>query len=152
MPLPDASFDVVMSQEAWLHVADKPAVIRECARVTKPGGTIAFTDVVVRGGFAPEDEARLAAGMHAHRIGSADGYAELLAANACSVVSRDDLGDEWTRILVERLEMYRSLRDTTVAKFGVARFLDYDAVYSHFVELFVAGTLGGVRFVARRKT
>ncbi len=152
MPLPDAGYDVVMSQEAWLHVPDKPAVIRECARVVQPGGTVAFTDVVVRGRLARADEERLAAGMHAHRIGTADSYAALLAAHGCDVLARDDLGDEWTQILVGRMEMYRSLRDTTVAKFGEARFLEYDRVYGHFVGLFIAGTLGGVRFVARRRT
>ena len=42
----DASFDVVIGQEAWCHVPDKPRLIAECARVVKPGGVIAFTDIL----------------------------------------------------------------------------------------------------------
>jgi ubiquinone/menaquinone biosynthesis C-methylase UbiE len=150
MPLPDASFDVVMAQESWLHIPDKPELIAQCARVVKPGGVIAFTDVVRRGELPADDQARLAAGMHAPDIGSPEQYRELLAANRCSVERQDDLSEDWRRILVDRLAMYRSLRDTTVAKFGLARFEEYDRAYSHFVGLFAAGALGGVRVVARR--
>ena len=57
---------------------------------------------------------------------------------------------EWKDVLVKRLEMYRSLRDTTVAKFGVLRYQEYDNAYSHFVGCFVANKLGGVRMVARK--
>jgi hypothetical protein len=45
--------------------------------------------------------------------------------------------------------MYRGLRDTTVAKFGAARYAEWDSVYSLFVSLFEAGKLGGVRILAR---
>jgi hypothetical protein len=44
--------------------------------------------------------------------------------------------------------MYRSLRDTTVAKFGERRFHEYDAAHAHFVSLFSAGKLGGFRVSA----
>ena len=54
-------------------------------------------------------------------------------------------------MLAARLEMYRGLRDTTVAKFGAARFEEWDSMYNFFVGLFVAGKLGGVRVVARRR-
>ena len=46
MPFADASFDVVIGQEAFAHVPDKPRLIAECARVVKPGGRIAFTDIM----------------------------------------------------------------------------------------------------------
>jgi hypothetical protein len=46
--------------------------------------------------------------------------------------------------------MYRSLRDTTVAKFGEPRYQEYDNAYSHFVGCFVANKLGGVRMMARK--
>lgn len=54
-----------------------------------------------------------------------------------------DLSADWQRILVARLEMYRSLRETTVAKFGQARLDDYDRAYAHFIGLFTRGILGG---------
>jgi ubiquinone/menaquinone biosynthesis C-methylase UbiE len=150
MPLPDARYDVVIGQESWLHIPDKPALIQQCARVVRPAGTIAFTDIVLKARLTRGEEHRLAAEMHATGIAAAGQYEELLTTNGCRVELRDDLSEDWKRILVERLAMYRSLRDTTIAKFGEARFLEYDRAYGHFVGLFVAGKLGGVRIVARR--
>jgi len=149
MPLPDSRYDVLIGQESWLHIPDKAALIRQCARVVKPAGTIAFTDIVLRAELTRSEEERFAAEMHAPNVASADRYEELLAQNGFRVELRENLSEEWKRILVDRLEMYRSLRDTTIAKFGEARFLEYDRAYSHFVGLFVAGKLGGVRIIAR---
>lgn len=150
MPLPEARYDVVIGQESWLHIPDKAALIGQCARVVKPAGTIAFTDIVMRTPLSGDEEQRLAAEMHASGIATVERYQALLADNGWRIESRDDLSVEWRQILIERLAMYRSLRDTTVAKFGEARFLEYDRAYSHFVGLFVAGKLGGVRIIARQ--
>lgn len=150
MPLPASRYDVLIGQESWLHIPDKAALICECVRVLKPGGAIAFTDIVVGSRIDASTEARLAVEMHTSNIASADSYAVLLQKNGCAVVVQDDLSRDWKEILVKRLEMYRSLRDTTIEKFGEARFLDYDRAYSHFVDCFVAEKLGGVRMVARK--
>ena len=62
----------------------------------------------------------------------------------------DDLRAWWTEVLKARLAMYRSLEETTVARFGAAHFQKWDDTYAFFVGLFAAGRLGGGRFVARR--
>ena len=149
MPLPDARYDVLVAQESWLHIPDKAALVAQCVRVVKPAGTIAFTDIVIRSDLSAVEQARLAAEMHAPSIATAAQYADLFAANGWRITRQEDRSEDWQRILVERLAMYRSLRDTTVAKFGIARFEEYDRAYSHFVGLFTAGRLGGVRIVAR---
>lgn len=44
LPFADASFDVVFTKDAWLHVVDKSALLRDVHRVLKPGGKLAGGD------------------------------------------------------------------------------------------------------------
>lgn len=44
VPYPDGHFDVVWSQDSFLHSGDRDKVVQEAARVLKPGGVLIFTD------------------------------------------------------------------------------------------------------------
>ena len=59
LEFPDRSYDVVWSQEAFLHAADKTGVLSEVRRVLKPGGTLAFTDILVRKDTPDSDRTRI---------------------------------------------------------------------------------------------
>ena len=100
MPFADGSFDVVIGQEAFCHVPDKPRLIAECARVAKPGGVIAFTDILRRAALTRGYVRPPRREMTFLSLESLDGYAALLTANVCRVVAQDDLSDWWTEILV----------------------------------------------------
>lgn len=151
MPFEDASFDVVIGQEAWCHVPDKPKLIAECARVVKPGGVIAFTDILRRDRLSDEEMQQLRQNMTFPTLETIDGYAALLTRQGCKLPTCEDLGEQWSRILVHRLAMYRGLKDETIARFGADHFRRWDETYAFFVDLFGAGKLGGGRFVARRQ-
>jgi phosphoethanolamine N-methyltransferase len=47
LPFRDASFDVVFSKDAFLHVRDKDALFAEIWRVLKPGGHVAASDWMI---------------------------------------------------------------------------------------------------------
>lgn len=150
MPFPAASFDVVIAQESWAHIPDKPRLVAEAVRVLRPGGALAFTDIVRRDELPEALARRLQEGMTFIEIESAPGYVRLLEEHACPPVQVDDLSVAWTALLQRRLEMYRSLKDSTVAKFGLSRYEAYDDAYGFFVSLYERNVLGGVRITARK--
>ncbi len=53
LPFADSSFDVYWCQDSLLFSTDKPRALAEAARVLRPGGTIAISDLVVTGTPAP---------------------------------------------------------------------------------------------------
>jgi sarcosine/dimethylglycine N-methyltransferase len=153
MPFTDDMFDVVIGQEAWVHVPDKTRLIAECARVLKPGGRIAFTDMLQRGMLTSEEEARLRQHWGGFAsLETTDGYRQLLGQVGCTISECEDLSDYWAEILQDRLAMYRGLKEQTVEKFGLDHYEQWDSDYSFYVGLFTTRQLGGARFIAQLDT
>jgi SAM-dependent methyltransferase len=148
MPLPDKAYDVIVGEEAWVHVPDKVALIRECTRVAKRPCVMGFTDIVARRPLAPEEANGLSWAIEDATAVEPQLYLNTLLDHGWLIRECVDLGEEWTHVLVDRLAMYRTLRDTTVAKFGVEHFENWDRRYAFFVDLYVTRVLTGVRIIA----
>jgi ubiquinone/menaquinone biosynthesis C-methylase UbiE len=150
VPFEDASFTLAIAQESFAHIPDKRRLLAECARVLRPAGRLVFSDILQRGNLSAEDQRRLFEGMTFSEIATVDDYAEQLRSCGMEVVRQVDLSAEWTRILVERLAMYRSLESQTVARLGREHFERYDRAYEHFVGLYRSGVLAGALIHARK--
>jgi sarcosine/dimethylglycine N-methyltransferase len=148
LPFGPGAFDVCLSQEALLHIADKPAALRECHRVLAPGGRLAFTDWVARPGLGDRERERLWEWMAATTLQTLESYRVLIGRAGFTAIDAEDLSEEWRPILRRRLEMYRALRVDTVARLGERRYEEYDQLYTFFVGLVEDGKLGGGRFSA----
>jgi sarcosine/dimethylglycine N-methyltransferase len=143
IPFPDESFTLAIAQESFAHIPSKPQLLAECARVLQPGGRLVFSDILHRGNLSFRDAQQLSEGMTFSEIETLDGYTEQLSLSGMAVVRLFDLTEEWTRILVERHAMYRSLESHTVARLGREHFERYDRAYEHFVGLYQSGVLAG---------
>ena len=148
--LADETFDVIVSQEAFCHIPNKKTLIAECVRLLKPGGCIVYTDILARNSMTNEIRGRLENEMVFSELSTLEQYCHLLEEKGCQVVEVEDLSDNWAQILVDRLAMYRSLKEQTVSSFGLAHFQKWDRTYSFFVGLYRSGELGGGRFVAHK--
>ena len=148
--LADETFDAIVSQEAFCHIPNKKTLITECVRLLKTGGRIVYTDILARNSMTNEIRSRLESEMVFSELTTLEEYCHLLEEKGCQVVEVEDLSENWAQILVDRLAMYRSLKEQTVSSFGLAHFQKWDRTYSFFVGLYRSGELGGGRFVAHK--
>ena len=150
LPLEDQLFDLVVSQEGFCHIPQKQRLIQQCFRVLKPGGHLAFTDVLTTGKTTDATRKKLEDQMAFFELQSLDEYQEKFSAAGLEPIKFVDLAQDWRTILVDRLAMYRGLKDQTIKRFGQEHFARWDSAYSFFVGLYDRGELAGGRFLARR--
>ncbi|MBL8673416.1 MAG: methyltransferase domain-containing protein [Rhodospirillales bacterium] len=147
-PVPDGAFDIAWSQEAFLHIADKPRLLAAARRALRTGGRLAFTDWTAGPGLTTDDRALMSTGIAAKAIHTPAEYGALLSAAGFDSIAHEDVSVLWKPILRARLEMYRGLREEARRGSGADPHADYVRFYERFVDLVVSGRLGGARFVA----
>jgi len=151
LPLPDASFDAVVSQEALLHVPDIARTFAESHRVLCPGGRIAFTNWIVHRPLSEAQRQLLWDGMAAATLVGIDRHAELLRAAGFEIEAVEDATESWGVILGERLRMYEKLRGEAEAAGTPAGHDDFYRSYVLFVDLVQRKAMGGARFTAVKR-
>jgi sarcosine/dimethylglycine N-methyltransferase len=152
VPLPDTSADVVISQEALLHVPDKERALAEAYRILKPGGRIALTDWIAHRPLSDADRELMRQAMAVADLYGLQTYADLIRRAGFSVNSVEDLTADWGVILKQRLAMYRKLREEAQAAGTPAGHDAFYEGYVRFVDLVNDAALGGGRFAGRKPT
>jgi SAM-dependent methyltransferase len=97
LPFPDRTFDIVYCVATLHHALDLSKMLREMARVTKVGGTVAGLNEGVRGAFRsadnPDQQAEKDLGINEH-VHTASAYA-LAFLRSGIVIRRVERADGW---------------------------------------------------------
>ena len=151
--LPDGSLDFAWGEDAWCYVVDKPALVREAARLVRPDGTVAFTDWVEGpGGLADDEAARFMGFMKFPTLAAPDDYRRWLEAGGMVVERAEDTGrfapcvDLYIRMLTEQLTS-DALR---IIGHDMARMQALGGEMAFLRQLVHAGKVIQGRFIARR--
>lgn len=151
LPYRDASFDVYWCQDSLLFSTDRPRTLAEAARVLRPSGTIAISDLVVVGSPAPEAAALLTA-ISAPGFWAAEDYRAGLAAAGFEAVVTED----WSRHL---LPAFDRLTADIAAKRARLAAIASDADVAETLERYAlwckatrTGNLGWFAFTGTRRS
>ena len=151
LPLEDASFDAVVSQEALLHVPDIARAFAEAHRVLCHGGRFAFTNWIVHRPLSDTQRNLLWDGMAAATLDGIARHAEFLRDAGFEIEAIEDETESWGVILGERLRMYEKLRGEADAAGTPAGHDDFYRSYVLFVDLVQRKAMGGARFTAVKR-
>jgi ubiquinone/menaquinone biosynthesis C-methylase UbiE len=151
MPFRAGTFDVVWGQDAWCYITDKERLIRECARVVKPGGVVAFTDWIETGPMSDERWTALNTFMVFPYLETLDGYANLAESAGLKVAEREDLTPDFAR----HVQMYLDALKTThraaiVAGYGQQMYDGVEGGLTLWRDASAAGQVGRGRIIARK--
>ena len=148
IPFADNTFTHLISQEAFLHIADKESLFRNSRRVLKADGRMVFTDWVASPSLTDQEKNMLRDGMAASGIHTKAEYKNYILGAGFNSVEMEDLSSWWAKILPERLKMYKAKSKEAVEMLGLSRFKDFIEAYGAFVQVMEGGNLGGIRFIA----
>ena len=147
---PDGAFDVVWSQEAFLHAADKSRVLAECRRVVKPGGTLVFTDVLVRRDTPEEDRERIYDRVKSPDMWDVDDYRAALLRLGLSVIEERDWSHHVARSYAWVRDRLLESRSELVPRVGLGVIDGTVESLSFWVDSANAGKIGWAFFVAEK--
>lgn len=128
VPADDDSFDVVWSQDAFLHSDQRDKVMAEAFRVLKPGGHLIFTDPMQADDVAPGVLQPVYDRLQLNSLGSMRFYREVADTLGFETVEQDEmtaqLRSHYARVREELLANYDRLRENGSS----AEYLDKMAV------------------------
>jgi sarcosine/dimethylglycine N-methyltransferase len=105
LPFEDNAYDIVWSQDAFLHSGDRLRVLEEIARVLRPGGHFVFTDPMATEGCPPEVRQPILQRLQLETLGTPDFYVRELNRLGFTDVTFDDdagqLATHYQRVLDE---------------------------------------------------
>ncbi len=144
----DESFDVVWSQEAFLHGTNKDQIISEAKRVLVPGGTLIFTDLVVTAGTSPSDRERIYERVRSPVMWDADDAHRCLVGQGFQVLHLQDWSAHVARSYSWIRDQVEKTRDVLLAKIDSQTIDQTMDGLGFWVDSANAGKIGWALFAA----
>ncbi len=111
---PDASFDIIWSQDAFLHSGRRDTIIGEIARLLKPGGQAIFTDPMQSDDCPEGVLGPVLARIHLDSMGSPGFYRQSAQRHGLEPIGWDDhsqqLTTHYSRVRDEIIQRHDELR------------------------------------------
>ena len=143
LPFEDSAFDAILCVDAINHLADRPRVLGDWARLLRPRGRLVFTDPIVITGALDSDEIALRASIGYLLFVPADENERLLASAGLAVVDVEDTTGHLAEIASRR-------RDARAERAKALRQLEGDAAFEGRQRFFeVVATLARERRLSR---
>lgn len=146
----DNSFDVAWSQEAFLHAADKTAVLSECLRVLKPGGSLVFTDILVSRDTPSEDRERIYDRVKSPDMWDLEDYRNALANLDFTVTRTEDWSQHVARSYAWVRDRLLENREAILNRVGSETVDNTVEALSFWVNSAEAEKIGWAFFLARK--
>jgi ubiquinone/menaquinone biosynthesis C-methylase UbiE len=148
-PLPDATFDAVVSWLAVHQIPERPLLFERMRRALKPGGALYIEDLHARTPFTAADADDVRGLLVGVTMTSAGEYERDLWAAGFTDVQLIDMTDDWGGFCASRAAAWRTARDRHVRVHGVETYERLEGFFSGVQRLFEHGSLGGIRVIAR---
>ncbi len=150
-PYPDGSFDIVWSQDSFLHSGDRKKAINEAARVLKSGGTFIFTDPMQSEDADLEALKPVLDRLKLESLGSIEFYRKAAADFGMEEVEIVDLSEQLANHYGSVLEQLQKNREKLLEKCGQEYVENMEKGLGHWVENGKKGTLKWGILIFRKK-
>ncbi|MEL7471314.1 MAG: class I SAM-dependent methyltransferase [Pseudomonadota bacterium] len=148
--LAPGQFGGAISYLALYHIPDRAAVYRKLYDAMAPGAGLFVEDLYQRAPPSPDEDEILRNALFANTMTDLDGYADELRSAGFEAQDLLDESSRWGGFCADRLDGFRAARPEKEALHGPEVVEALDTFYQTMCDLFVGGTLGGVRVIARK--
>jgi sarcosine/dimethylglycine N-methyltransferase len=150
-PIPDATFDAVVSWLAVYHIPARPRLCARLAQALRPGAGCYIEDLFMRSPFSDEDLRDVRNILVGNTVTNIEQFIMDLRAAGFVHIEATDLTGETKPFVAARLATWRNDSDKHRREYGLDTYAGLERFYDTVARLFENGSLGCVRLLAHRQ-